>query len=80
MEWLPREQNELADSISKITDYDDWSITPQCFEYLNSIWGIHTCDLFASYVNHKINKFYARYWMPGCVGVDAFAFAWQKDV
>ena len=28
IEWIPRSQNECADSISRIVDYDDWGINP----------------------------------------------------
>ena len=29
-EWIPREQNEIADYISRIVDCDDWLLTRQC--------------------------------------------------
>ena len=33
--WIPREDNEIADEISKFFDFDDWQITDECFEFLN---------------------------------------------
>ena len=30
-EWIPREQNQLADYYSRITDYDDWMLNPAVF-------------------------------------------------
>ena len=27
-EWIPREENEIADYISRIVDYDDWALNP----------------------------------------------------
>ena len=27
-------------------------------------------DCFASYYNKKVCKFFSRFWIPGCIGVD----------
>ena len=50
-EWVPREQNELADYYSRVVDYDDWMLNPAMFSWLNSLWGPHTVDRFANAVN-----------------------------
>ena len=31
VEWIPRSQNEYADTISRIVDYDDWRLDPRIF-------------------------------------------------
>ena len=31
-EWIPREANQQADFISRIIDYDDWSLHPALFK------------------------------------------------
>lgn len=31
IQWVPRSQNEKADYLSKIIDYDDWAVVPQIF-------------------------------------------------
>ena len=77
MEWLPRGQNQVADDISKIIDYDDWQITFDFFRFIEESWGKHDVDWFASYGNHKTERFYAKYYTPGCEGVDALAFNWS---
>ena len=38
-EWIPRKQNEVADYISKIVDYDDWMLHPNIFTQLDYLWG-----------------------------------------
>ena len=50
-EWIPREQNRLADYYSRIIDYDDWMLNPAVFAWLDSLWGPHTIDRFASPMN-----------------------------
>ncbi|XP_052264823.1 uncharacterized protein LOC127867588 [Dreissena polymorpha] len=39
VEWIPREENGLADYLSKIVETDDWGIGLNVFEMLQSKWG-----------------------------------------
>jgi len=43
-EWIPREQNELADYYSRIIDYDDYMLNPSIFAWLDGLWGPHSVD------------------------------------
>ena len=36
-EWIPREENELADYISKVRDYDDWMVHPIIFQQIDQL-------------------------------------------
>ena len=49
--WIPRSKNSKADYISKMVDIDDWGTCPEFFEFMDYIWGPHTVDRFASYLN-----------------------------
>ena len=66
MEWIPRTKNELADYASRIVDLDDWQVSPNVFNMMNSMWGPHTVDRFASPCNAQlidsIARFGAREW------------------
>lgn len=44
IEWIPRSQNEKADFISNLNDADDWGVSCQIFDYLNSFWGPFEVD------------------------------------
>ena len=44
LEWIPREENEFANYLSKLVDYDDWMLNPKVFRELDSRWGPHTID------------------------------------
>ena len=57
MEWLPRCENERADYISRIVDFDDWSLNPVLFRYLDYRWGPHSVDRFASFYNRQTGRF-----------------------
>ena len=71
-EWIPKEQNELADYYSRIVDYDDWMLNPATFSWLNSLWGPHTVDRFANAMNAQLPRFNSRFWVPGYEAIDAF--------
>ena len=79
IEWIPREFNRQADFISRIRDCDDWQVTQDLFLELNSVWGPYTVDCFSNSYNNKVQKFYSRYWNPGCAGVDALYQSWANE-
>lgn len=78
--WIPREENRKADSLSRITDCDDWSVKQCVFDYFDIIWGSHTCDRFANFYNSKCKNFNSKYWCEGSGAVDAFSQVWTYDV
>ena len=51
--WLPRDQNVLADQISKFESLDDWEVSFDIFAFFDMRWGPHDFDLFASHSNAK---------------------------
>ena len=67
-----KRRKSQADYISKLIDPDDWQITEALFDCLETFWGPHTVDCFANYYNHKLSRFFSRYWNPNTSGVDFF--------
>jgi ribonuclease HI len=78
IEWVPRDENSIADSFSKLFDFDDWSVSENIFQFFNAKWGPYDIDIFADYNNFKVEKFYSKFWCPNTSGVDAFAFDWSS--
>ena len=72
-----RHENTIADRVSKFIDYDDWAIDDQSFALIDSAWGPHSIDRFASPTNKKIQSFNARFWCKAVSGVDAFCQNWS---
>ncbi|VDI79474.1 Hypothetical predicted protein [Mytilus galloprovincialis] len=70
--WLPRESNQYADTLSRVTDSDDWEIQDEIFLYLNHVWGPHDIDRFAHDYNAKCKHFNSKFWCPGTAGIDSF--------
>ena len=73
VQWIPRTENEKADYISRLVDFDDWQITHDLFQSLEQLWGPHTVDCFANYYTAKLPRFFSRFWNPGTSGIDFFA-------
>ena len=78
-EWIPRARNEMADYLSRIVDYDDWSLDHMIFELVGNEWGPHTVDRFASHYNTQLPRFNSWFWNPGTEAVNAFMCDWQDD-
>ena len=72
VQWIPRTENEKADYISRLIDFDDWQITPEVFLRLEELWGPHTVDCFANFYTAKLPRFFSRFWNPETSGVDFF--------
>ena len=49
------------------------------FHAVDSYWGPCSVDCFASYKNHKIPRFYSKFFNPGSLGVDSLAFSWAGE-
>ena len=77
--WVPRDENVVADSLSRITDNDDWQLAWRVFTSLNNRWGPHTVDRFASHLSALLPRFNSRWWCPGCEAVNAFAQSWSGE-
>ena len=79
-DWIPRTQNQKADYLSHLIDYDDWQIHPDIFAKLDRDWGPHTIDRFATYYNAQLPRFNSRFWNPGTEAVDAFTCNWGDEL
>ena len=78
-EWVPRSDNQTADELSRIIDYDDWGTTSEFFIFMNQLWGPYTVDRFANYENTKLPRFNSRFWSPGCENVDGLSQNWEME-
>jgi ribonuclease HI len=77
VDWVPREQNVVADKLSKLTEDGDFMLCRDLFARIQRSFGPFSCDLFASATNHHLPKYFSRFFTPTSSGVDAFAQQWQ---
>ena len=79
IEWLPGGQNDKADYLSRIAGLDDWSLSVALFQLVDSSWGPHTVDHFASFYNAQVPRFNSKFWNPESEVVEAFTQDWSRD-
>ena len=78
-EWIPRNENQIADELSRVVDYDDWGLNSKVFAWLDSLWGPHTVDRFASSHNAQLYQYNSRFCEEGTEAVDAFTVNWAGE-
>jgi hypothetical protein len=71
-EWIPCEQNQLADYLFKVKELDDFGLQPSAFAQLVEQLGPLAVDRFASAHNDLLPVFFSEYWSPDSAGVNAF--------
>ena len=71
-QWIPCEQNELADHYSRTNDKENWTIDDGSFELICNLYGTFAIDRFADNFNHKVEKFIFKYYCPGTFQVNTF--------
>ena len=71
VEWIPQSANEYADIISRIIDYDSWSLDSH---FLDAIWGLYITKICTT------PRFHSQFWSLGSVAVNTFTINWDKEV
>jgi hypothetical protein len=79
--WIPREDNQIADDLSKEKDFDDWAIEPCVFKLVQNRFGHKfTLDPFADSVSNKCRKFDSKFWCARSSGVDGLEHNWHSEI
>ena len=60
MAWIPRGENEIADYLSRLVDYDDWQVDPTLFRWLDNMWGPFSVDNFADNNSTQLPTFHSK--------------------
>ena len=79
-QWIPRNENQIADCLSKTIDLDDWKLSPLLFDLLQKMWGPFTIQRFAASYNTQLPRFNSRFWSPEAEAVDAFTQNWSHEM
>ena len=75
--YITSKDNYEADEQSRIKhNNSEWEINTEIFNILTNIWGLPEVDLFASRLNHKLERYYSWKPDPFSEGVDAFNAFW----
>ncbi len=66
-------QNARADGLSRLSPKYEWKLHPRLWAYLDTLWGPHTVDRFASLLTAQLPRYNSLYQDPLSEGVDALA-------
>ena len=65
-QWIPREQNYVADFYSRMNNYiDNWLINNESFNIISNKYGPFFVNRLANNLNKKINKCDSKYFLFG---------------
>ncbi len=72
--------NVQADTLSRLSSQYEWSLHQGVYDYLDTLWGPHTIDRFATMATSKCQKYNSRFLDPKSMGVDALLQGdWNKE-
>jgi hypothetical protein len=78
--WLRSEDNIVPDAISRQSVWGEGRLRPDLFRRLGRlVAGGFTLDALASATAALCPRFVSRYYTPGCVGADVFAFPLGRE-
>ena len=78
--WVRRDENKLADYLSKYFESDSWSVSTNIFNFYKIMWGPYIFDRFADTFNPKCVAFNSKFNSPNTSGVDSFNYNWERYV
>ena len=78
--FIPGRDNVSADRCSRqFNDNIEWSLNDAVFLDIVKNFGSFTIDLFATRLNHKVNRYISWQADPEALAIDAFLFNWKGE-
>ena len=76
--WVPRTLNERSDYNSHLNEHNhyDYCLKLEVFQQVESLFGPHTIDRFASDTSAQLIRYNTQYFSPHAEGLDAFTMNW----
>jgi len=78
-EWIPTALNVWADKLSRARNSTDWTLDRTYFDSLDSAYGPHSVDRFATWDNRQLTRYNSPVLDQGRAPVDAFKEDWSQD-
>ena len=79
VEYIRSEANVWADALSRELDTEDWRLNPAVFKELDTAFGPHTVDRFASMTSAQLPRYNSRWKDPLSEGVDSLHLDWRDE-
>ena len=68
----------IVDTLSRVkVDTSAWQVSEEVFGRIQSIWGLHDVDLFATRLSNKVRKYYSWFPDPYALATDALRHSWK---
>ena len=77
VEYVNTLDNDVADLESRELDPDDWAITDVAWSLIESAFGPHDWDRFASMENRRCQRYTAKRYQPECHWPQALSQPWE---
>ena len=77
--YIRSEANVWADALSRERDTEEWMLNPDVFDLLQSKFGPHTIDRFASMLTAQLPRYNSRWQDPRCEAVDSLSLDWRGE-
>lgn len=71
--------NVQADYLSRLLSPHEWKLHRNMFRYIDSHFGPHTIDRFASLRTAQLPRYNSLWWDPGSEAIDAMAQDWSQE-
>jgi len=75
--YVPSAFNPADAPSRQLTGQLEWSISRSFFKTMDIAWGPHSVDLFASSINHHLQRYMTWKPSPGAIGHDALQHQWR---
>jgi hypothetical protein len=81
-QYIRSAANIWADKLSRETDASDWQLHPRVFKHLETLWGVHSIDRFASKDNKQVPRYNAKWRDGSAEAVDSIHLSdaeWRRE-
>ena len=75
---IPGKRNEADLPSRKVDDNGEWQLSEDVYKKICKIWNEPDIDLFASHLNHKVDRYCSWKPDPNASYIDTFTLNWSK--
>lgn len=79
-EWVSGENNQEADFLSRIFEWNNFRMSVEFFSFINMTWGPFTVDRMASHLNHQLPRYNSKSFDSNAEATDCFTQSWAGEM
>lgn len=78
LSYIPSAINPADAPSRQLTTQVEWKISKSFFQQIESMWGKHLVDCFASSSNHQTKHYFSLQWDPAALSSNALLTPWNQ--